>query len=168
MPEFQMDKGGTAALQGRLKADGTIVGDVPANFHLPECGAIIEFRDLDEFTGAYIEALFFTDTEPGLTRENLRTPEGVDLQECGSQLPSDYGFADLAPETLRNIMADCAKFQSSECADQILADCYMREGYGPAQAGHDFWLTRCGHGSGFWDRTVLADETLGEDVGRGS
>lgn len=20
------------------------------------------------------------------------------------------------------------------------------------QAGHDFWLTRCGHGSGFWNR----------------
>ena len=21
------------------------------------------------------------------------------------------------------------------------------------QIGHDFWLTRCGHGAGFWDRT---------------
>ena len=21
-------------------------------------------------------------------------------------------------------------------------------------AGHDFWLTRCGHGAGFWDRGV--------------
>lgn len=20
------------------------------------------------------------------------------------------------------------------------------------RAGHDFWLTRCGHGAGFWDR----------------
>tara|TARA_R110002012_G_scaffold295739_1_gene492457 strand:+ start:107 stop:430 length:324 start_codon:yes stop_codon:yes gene_type:complete len=25
------------------------------------------------------------------------------------------------------------------------------------QAGHDFWLTRNGHGSGFWDRGTLYD-----------
>jgi len=21
----------------------------------------------------------------------------------------------------------------------------------PGRAGHDFWLTRCGHGAGYWD-----------------
>ena len=26
----------------------------------------------------------------------------------------------------------------------------------PAQLGHDLWLTRCGHGAGFWDRDALA------------
>jgi hypothetical protein len=25
------------------------------------------------------------------------------------------------------------------------------------QAGHDFWLTRNGHGAGFWDRTCYSD-----------
>lgn len=30
-----------------------------------------------------------------------------------------------------------------------------------AQHGHDFWLTRCGHGAGFWDRGYGAiGETL--------
>lgn len=30
----------------------------------------------------------------------------------------------------------------------------------PEQAGHDFWLTRCHHGAGFWDRGLgeLGDE----------
>lgn len=30
----------------------------------------------------------------------------------------------------------------------------------PSQAGHDFWLTRNGHGAGFWDR----EETWGENA----
>lgn len=33
-------------------------------------------------------------------------------------------------------------------------------GYSPERFGHDFWLTRCGHGAGFWDR----DELMGEHV----
>jgi hypothetical protein len=24
--------------------------------------------------------------------------------------------------------------------------------YNETKAGHDFWLTRCGHGAGYWDR----------------
>lgn len=31
--------------------------------------------------------------------------------------------------------------------------------YDPAQVGHDIWLTRNGHGAGFWDRP----EVYGED-----
>lgn len=35
------------------------------------------------------------------------------------------------------------------------------------QAGHDFWLTRNGHGAGFWDRgNLYLDEETGEDNGR--
>lgn len=41
------------------------------------------------------------------------------------------------------IAADCASF------------CYAQQvwiGDNYEQAGRDFWLTRCGHGAGFWDR----------------
>ena len=118
-----------------------------SEFILDKGGAVTEsirWSDLDSFTGAYVEALFWTnsgDSEHELT---------------------DKGFADLAMETLRLIMSDCERFQSSECADQILADCYMREGYGPENAGHDFWLTRCGHGTGFWDREQLESDGWGD------
>ena len=47
---------------------------------------------------------------------------------------------------------------SGELMDQMIEDCgnFLAKAGLPAekmvQAGHDFWLTRNGHGSGFWDR----------------
>ena len=32
----------------------------------------------------------------------------------------------------------------------------------PAQFGHDFWLTRNGHGTGFWDRGMAGGDRLTE------
>jgi len=34
--------------------------------------------------------------------------------------------------------------------------------YGAEMAGHDFWLTRNGHGAGYWDGDL--PETLGEEL----
>lgn len=80
--------------------------------------------DLERFTTAFIEALYFTDTGG----------EG--------QPPSD---AEIHPETLEDLKADCRSF-------------WWRYGYlvpqtdqAPEQAGHDFWLTRNGHGAGLWE-----------------
>ncbi len=81
--------------------------------------------DLERFTAACIEALYFTDT-------------GDD----DGQPTSD---AELSDETRADLEADCRSFWRRfgpyvEAAD-MSAD----------QAGHDFWLTRNGHGAGFWD-----------------
>jgi len=52
----------------------------------------------------------------------------------------------------------------SPCAEEVsLADCMRFVGMNwkiikecsPEQVGHDFWLTRNGHGSGFWDRPEI-------------
>ena len=58
-------------------------------------------------------------------------------------------------EAITRAKKDCAAFQSDNAA---LLDQY-REAYKPKGdydvdecAGHDFYLTRCGHGTGFWDR----------------
>ena len=80
--------------------------------------------DLAEFTAATIEALFFTDTGEG------------------DQPTAD---AELAPETRLDLEADCRSWWHRfgcfvDAADRT-----------PEQAGHDFWLTRQGHGAGFWD-----------------
>jgi hypothetical protein len=40
---------------------------------------------------------------------------------------------------------------SGPCAAQAL----RVDGYSPEQFGHDLWLTRGGHGTGFWDRDEL-------------
>jgi len=60
----------------------------------------------------------------------------------GEPLDRNYTRDDLAPETLEAIKADCLAFV--DLADELLDLEY-------SQAGHDFWLTRNGHGAGFWD-----------------
>jgi hypothetical protein len=55
--------------------------------------------------------------------------------------------------TLARMRADCAQFL--ERHGSLLVDGACTRGTGEysvaAQAGHDFWLTRNGHGAGFWD-----------------
>lgn len=87
------------------------------------------FHNLDSFTQGYVTAMFFTSTGTG---------DDEDLEEAA--------FAELAPETLATIIADCEKFQRGNN--------YHLDGLAPddeEKAGRDFWYTRCGHGCGFWD-----------------
>ncbi len=88
--------------------------------------------DLEQFTAAYIEALYFTDAGDG-------DQPGKD--------------AALDPETLLDIQADCRSFWRRFGCFVNAAECTRGSGeYSiAAQAGHDFWLTRNGHGAGFWD-----------------
>lgn len=79
---------------------------------------------MDTFTQAYIEAALWSSTDDG-----------------GEPLDDKYTVADIHPDTLAVMVADCAKFQ----AENDLSEC------GESQAGHDFWLTRNCHGAGFWD-----------------
>lgn len=44
-------------------------------------------------------------------------------------------------------------------------DLYMEE-YDLSQLAHDFWLTRNGHGAGFWDRSYSNDAPDGSDLGK--
>ena len=96
-----------------------------------------QFAALDSFTQGYIEAMFFTDASD---------PDDGDLQNAT--------FADLAPKTLTKIIADCAAFQAAnaELLERAYALGEAQLCYNETRAGHDFWLTRNGHGAGFWDR----------------
>jgi hypothetical protein len=49
----------------------------------------------------------------------------------------------FAEETISMMAKDCERFISENYGDLFGED--------PAAAGHDFWLTRNGHGAGFWD-----------------
>lgn len=80
--------------------------------------------DPEQFFRACLEALYFTDTG-------------------GEGQPSKD--MDLDFDTLQYLSADCLSFWRR-------FGCYIKPaGHTPKQAGHDFWLTRNGHGSGFWD-----------------
>lgn len=90
---------------------------------------------LETFTNSYIETAFWAETANGVPEDDESGNWDVSLR--------DYGFTsdDLAPSALETIKADCADFYN---ANQHLFD-------DDEQAGHDFYLTRNGHGAGFWD-----------------
>ena len=99
---------------------------------------------LDDFTSGYIEAAFFTDTG---------YPENGDLEDAD---PSE-----IVPASLAAVIADCANWQSANA--ELLQLAYERD-YEPVQAGRDYWLTRNGHGVGFWDRSELEADKLGDKL----
>lgn len=92
------------------------------------------FQALDAFTQGYIEALFFTDS--GDSDDEIQ----------------EQGFSDFHPDSLAAVIDECKRFQDENLTE--LENAYSVSGYGEAQAGHDFWLTRNGHGAGFWDRQL--------------
>lgn len=67
--------------------------------------------------------------------------------DAGTPLDRDYSTDDIAPEALEAMRAEVADFLGYCEREKI--DLSTLE---PAQVGHDFWLTRNGHGAGFWDR----------------
>jgi hypothetical protein len=101
-----------------------------------------EFNSLDTFTQGYLTALFWTE-------EEHLTEEGC----------ANAGPADMRPSFLADCIGDCAKFQSDNAADLKLA---QERGRDLDHCGHDFWLNRNGHGTGFWDRKELEADGLGE------
>jgi hypothetical protein len=65
-----------------------------------------------------------------------------------------FSAEDIAPECLESMRADCDDFIAAN-ADDLRDYCEKmssEEWSGEDRAGHDFWLTRNGHGAGFWDR----------------
>ena len=108
---------------------------------------------MDKFTRAYIEAALWS------SNDDNDTP-----------LDSNYSVSDIAPETLAKMQADCEQFQAlylpyftEEFCERHPGECSIEE-----YAGHDFWLTRNGHGAGFWDgdwiepaATILTDAAHG-------
>jgi hypothetical protein len=84
----------------------------------------------DSFTKAYLEAAAFADCsdddEPGM---------------------ADAIFSD---EFIQQAVDDCRAFRADNA--DLLALVLEKFSAGDQQNGHDFWLTRNGHGSGFWDR----------------
>lgn len=71
-----------------------------------------------------------------------------DYSEEGQDRPLDESFTvdDISDETFEAMKGDCLRFILSNRSDLRAAR------IDPAQAGCDFWLTREGHGAGFWDR----------------
>jgi len=106
------------------------------------------FRDRDNFVTAYIAAA-----------EELAGEEFED------------GDVDWSPEAMEQMEQDAEDFFAK--AEDLLAQTGVEDS---RQHGYDFWLTRNGHGVGFWDRgygevgdklTALADKYGSSDMYKG-
>jgi hypothetical protein len=88
---------------------------------------IIELTSKEqEFVAQYFETVIFTE-------------DGTDdFEMYGPELDEDF---------IRESTIDCLAFYSN-------IQCYLNDD-NYAQAAHDFWLTRNGHGTGFWDRPEI-------------
>jgi len=133
---------------------------------------------IDGFTQAYITAALWSSSdydfgpcpccgkdavlshypEPEFDQVPMCSDPGCGVVQIDNPDPLDqhYSQSDIGPETLAKMIADCARFQSEQ-GDTIRAAIETGEvKCGPdfdewGRAGHDFWLTREGHGAGFWD-----------------
>lgn len=90
-----------------------------------------------DFLKSYIECALWSSTDDG-----------------GESLDAKYDADDLSALTREEMRRDCEDFQVAN--QGLLTTVYATAHYSAWQAGHDFWLTRNGHGAGFWDRGLGA------------
>ncbi len=94
---------------------------------------------MDNFTKGYIEAALWSS-----------------LDDNEDSLENNYTVHNISMKTLAKITHDCIEFQEENKDNLNKAyELYPEnEWTKEEQAGHDFWLTRNGHGCGFWDRDI--------------
>lgn len=100
---------------------------------------------MEEFFRAYVEAALWSSTDNS-------TPSG------GYPLDKNYSADDISDETMAQMKKDCEEFlslaQTALDDAETLSEWDLPAGVNCSileYAGHDFWLTRNGHGCGFWD-----------------
>lgn len=86
-----------------------------------------ESYDIDSMVNAYLTAALWSSCD-----------------DNDSPMDSRFDNDDIAPDSVAMAREDCERFVADNADDLAELDA--------PQAGHDLWLTRCGHGAGFWDR----------------
>ena len=90
---------------------------------------------MDSFTRAYFETALWSSTDES-------------RDDGGDPLDENYSIGDIDEETSAKMIADCTDFQ------ERYTELLVESGLDYDKAGHDFWLSRNGHGSGFFDEEV--------------
>lgn len=85
---------------------------------------------MDRFTKSYLETILWAELDP----------------DTGEVFDEKFGFSDFSADAVEIAIKDCTNFQLQNADDLIDID--------DAEAGHNFWLTRRGHGAGFWDMNL--------------
>lgn len=95
---------------------------------------------VDDMVTAYVECAIWA----GLDWSQVSDGENDNPR----QLDENYSADDVPADVLATIRNECQQFYDSERVDIGDMDA--------EQCGHDFYLTRNGHGAGFWDRGLGA------------
>lgn len=66
----------------------------------------------------------------------------------GEPFDRNYDLSDIAPASIDQAVTDCDAFFIKASRLGILGDPQASDS---SNLGHNFWLTRNGHGAGFWD-----------------
>lgn len=104
--------------------------------------------EIDEFTKHYLVAALWSSTYSKEDDMEGNNPKPID---------DDYDVDDVEPESVASARSDVVDFVQA-CTRLGInlkdTDTFHRneEWSVVAQHGHDLWLTRAGHGCGFWDR----------------
>lgn len=100
------------------------------------------------------DSFYFSDTEmiDGYLETALWAETDNSTEEGGYPLDKNYSFSDIDPESKAKAEKDCRAFSAK--AGNLL------KGLDASTVGHDFWLTRQGHGAGFWDGDY--EESVGD------
>ena len=85
---------------------------------------------MEFFVGGYITCALWSSTD-----------------ESGDPLDNNHDRSNIDDSTMLDIVIDCWTFVKN---NHHLINGAMTW----SQAGHDFWLTRNGHGAGYWDRDL--------------
>jgi hypothetical protein len=96
---------------------------------------ILTAGDLRTMVESYLESALWSSTD-----------------EDGQPLDKKHDYASWSAEAMMRAQMDCEEFIAK--AGDAIDDVSWRS------VGHDFWLTRNGHGAGFWDK----EEVYGPDM----
>jgi len=100
------------------------------------------FAKFDEFTQGYITCALWAETDSD-----------------GKPFDQNYEHVDIHINALHDAIADCKRFQEENAETlKVAYEHYAVGNWTPeSQAGHDLWLSRNGHGVGFWSRGLPDD-----------
>lgn len=148
----QLEKG--QQVEFEHTSDPEIAKDI-AKDHLEEYPNY--YTDLEKMKAHSKHACWFKKAqEDSMVDSYLRTALWAETDGDGKPLDDMYSVENFSPEAKEEAANDCREFEK-KAAPWIRQ---MPAGVKLDQLGMDFWLTRNGHGSGFWDR----EEVYGKDV----
>lgn len=132
-------------------------------FHLDTAGGEPNWTELEPAVQGFIEAMFFCETCPGTDRAEWDDPdvqERLTEGQLDGTIPTDVGYAELDPESLLELRVFVLGWLGLNAGP--VAEALARDGYDATRMGNDLYYTRAGHGTGFWDRSELDADDLGE------